>query len=276
MKHFNWRWLIAKRSFRGLTGIDPGHFRELVRRLRPVWQRRVVGVKNRAGRPWRLGGLEDHLLALLILYRCAVTQEFVGCLYGADKAIVCRALRRIEPVARAVIGVKQAIRVTVEEAEALILDATEQPILRPARNQRCWYSGKKKRHVIKTEIAVTAQGRIAGRSAPAPGRVHDLELRRRGPPLPPNARIYADSGYQGLQHHHPAVELPFKRSKGRALCADDRDYNRALGSFRVRVEHAIAKIKRFRIMADRFRYPRFTHATKFAIAAGLVNLISGF
>ena len=29
-------------------------------------------------------------------------------------------------------------------------------------------------------------------------------------------------------------------------------------------------------LADRFRYPRITHGTKFAIAAGLVNLISGF
>jgi IS5 family transposase len=276
MRHFNWRYLLRKRCFRALTGIEPAHFLDTIEALRPVWQRRVVDRKNRSGRPWSVGGLEDHLLVLLILYRCAVTQDFMGCLYGVDKAVICRALKRIEPVARRVIGVKRSIRVTAEEAEALIIDATEQPILRPSRKQRCWYSGKKKRHVIKAEITVTAPGRIAGRSQSVPGRVHDMELRRRGPPLPANARIYADSGYQGLQNEHPTTEVPFKRSKGNRLTPDEREYNRALGSFRVGVEHAIAKIKRFRMMSDRFRYPRHTHSSKFGITAGLVNIISGF
>ena len=54
---------------------------------------------------------------------------------------------------------------------------------------------------------------------------------------------------------------------------DERAYNHALSRFRVRVEHAIAHLKRFRILADRFRYPRKTHAAKFSIIA---NLIAGF
>jgi hypothetical protein len=54
-------------------------------------------------------------------------------------------------------------------AEALIVDGAEQPIERPSRKQRCWYSGKKKRHTIKTEIAVTEGGRIVAVSKPAPG-----------------------------------------------------------------------------------------------------------
>ena len=35
---------------------------------------------------------------------------------------------------------------------------------------------------------------IVSISKPAPGRVHDLEIRRRGPPLPSSSHIYADSG----------------------------------------------------------------------------------
>ncbi len=111
----------------------------------------------------------------------------------------------------------------------LIIDCTEQPIQRPSRKQRCWYSGKKKRHTIKTEIVVTEQGRIVGISKLAPGRVHDLEVRRRGPPLPKEAHAYADSDYQGIQDYHPGVEIPYKKSKRKPLTKDERAYNNAAG-----------------------------------------------
>jgi len=245
-------------------------------RLRPHWQRRIVDSKNRAGRPWGVGELEDHLLVLLILYRCAVTQDFLGCLYQVDKSAICRALQRIEKLAARVLGVKRAIRVSQEEAEALIIDATEQPIQRPSRKQRCWYSGKKKRHTIKTEIIVTARGKIACASRPVPGRVSDITVRRRGTPLPKGSRAYADSGYQGLQDDHSDTDIPYKKSKKRPLTKDERAYNHALSRFRVRVEHAIAKLKSFRVLAERYRYPRAAYAAKFAIVAGIVNIAAGF
>jgi hypothetical protein len=62
----------------------------------------------------------DHLLVMLILYRCHITQDFLGLLYGVDKATICRALRRIEPMAKRTFGVKRAIRVTEAEAQATL------------------------------------------------------------------------------------------------------------------------------------------------------------
>jgi hypothetical protein len=44
----------------------------------------------------------------------------------------------------------------------------------------------------------------------------------------------------------------------------------------VRVEHAFAKLKAFRMLSDRYRYPRQAYAAKFAIIAGIVNLAAGF
>jgi hypothetical protein len=73
MAKFNSAWLISKRQFRSLTGIETGTSRALVDRLRPHWRERIVAPKNRPGRPWGVGGLEDQLLVLLILYRCAIT-----------------------------------------------------------------------------------------------------------------------------------------------------------------------------------------------------------
>jgi IS5 family transposase len=276
MATFSSTWLLGKRQFRSLTGVPAETFRAMAEQLRPHWRDRVVAPKVRNGRPWGVGGLDDHLLLLLILYRCAVSQEFMGCLFGVNKSTISRSLRRIEKLTARVLGVKRTIRVSKTEAEALIIDCTEQPIQRPCRKQRCWYSGKKKRHTVKTEIAITGDGRIAGVSNPAPGRVHDLEVRRRGPPLPKDAHIYADSGYQGLQDTHPHVDIPYKKTKHRPLTRDERAYNTALSRFRVRVEHRIARIKSFRILSDRYRYPRAAYGAKISIVAGIINLASGF
>ncbi len=276
MAKFNSAWLISKRQFRSLTGVDADTFCKLVERLQPHWRKRIEAPKNRSGRPWGVGGLEDHLLVLLILYRCAITQDFMACLYRTDKSTVSRSLRRIETLAVRVLGVRRTIRVSRQEAEALILDCTEQPIQRPCRKQRCWYSGKKKRHTIKTEIVITEEGRIASVSKPAPGRVHDLEIRRRGPPLPASSHIYADSGYQGLQNDHSGIEIPYKRTKTRPLTKDERSYNHALSRFRVRVEHSIGRLKFFRILAERYRYPRDRYGVKISTVAGILNIAAGF
>ena len=280
MVKFNSAWLLRKKQFRSLTGVEPGQYSRMLEKLRPGWKRRVRR-KNRDGRPWGVGGLEDHLLVLLILYRCHITQDFLAVLYGVDKATICRSLRRIEKLARRMLGVKKRIVVTAEEAQQLILDCTEQPVQRPARKQRCWYSGKKKRHTIKNEIIVTHANaakkcRIVAVSDDAPGRVHDVTVRRRGPPLPQDAKAMADSGYQGYQHGHPAIELPHKKTKKNPLTRKQRKHNRSLSSRRVRVEHTIARLKSFRILADRYRYSRAGHIVKLSIVAGIVNLAAGF
>ena len=275
MSKFNASALLPKRQIRSLTGVTPAAFRSMVQRLGPAWERRSKR-KNRSGRPYGVGGLSDHLVVMLILYRCHITQDFLALLYHVDKATVCRALARIEPLARRALGVKRSIRVSHEDAQALLIDATEQPMERPKRKQKCWYSGKKKCHSIKNEIITTEKGRIVSVSPSAPGTVHDIMIRRRGPPLPEDAHACADSGYQGYQTEHPAIDIPYKKPKAGKLSKDEKDYNHALSRFRVRVEHAIGRMKRFRILADRYRYPRNRHSTKFVIIAGISNIMAGF
>lgn len=276
MSKFNSHYLLHKKQFRSLTGVTPDIFLQMVERLRSPWERRITGRKNRSGRPYGVGGLEDHLLVLLILYRCHITQDFLACLYGVDRATICRTLKRTERIMQRVLGVKRRIIVSEEEAQALIMEATEQPVQRPKRKQRCYYSGKKKRHTIKDEIIRTEKGRIVAVSKSAPGTVSDITIRRRGPPLPKNARMYADSGYQGYQNDHAALEIPYKSSKHNPLTKDQKAYNHALSRFRVRVEHSIGRMKVFRILADCFRYPKAGHHTKTSIIAGIVNIMAGF
>lgn len=252
-------------------------FDRMVAQLRAPWEA-AEQRKAKSGRPWEVGGLEDHLLIMLLYYRCYVTQEFIGFFWQVDRSVICRAIRRIEAHAQPLFGVRRDPRITRREAEALIVDCTEQPIQRPGEDavQRAHYSGKKKRHTLKTEYVVTAEGRIASVSDSHPGSRHDLTIRREGPKLPRSARLYADSAYQGYEREHAAVEVPYKKRKGGELSADEKDYNRGLGSFRVAIEHRIGRTKRFRIVAERFRNPRHTHPTKTSIIAGLVNIEAGF
>jgi DDE superfamily endonuclease/Helix-turn-helix of DDE superfamily endonuclease len=269
--------LRASACFQRLTGVSVTTFDQMLIQLSPPWNK-FQARKRKSGRPWETGGLEDHLLIMLIYYRCYVTQEFIGFFYNVDKSAICRAIQRIEKLAKPLFGVKREPRVTRTEAEALIIDCTEQPIHRPGDDvvQKRHYSGKKKRHTLKNEYIVTKKGRIASVSPSQPGSRHDLTIRRAGGKLPEGARAYADSAYQGYDNEHKAIDFPYKKPKGGKLTDEEKEYNTGLSRFRVRVEHKIGQVKRFRIVSDPFRNPRRTHFTKTSIIAGIVNMASGF
>jgi DDE superfamily endonuclease len=264
-------------SFHRLTGVSVATFDRMSARLRGPWdaaERREA----KSGRPWEIGGLEDHLLVLLLHYRCYVTQEFLGFFHRADRGVIRRAIRRIEAQVKPLFALRREPKVGRHEAEALIVDRTEQPIRRPKDRaaQRAHYSGKKKRHTLETEYIVAGNGRIVGVSDSNPGSRHDPTIRRAGPPLPTHARGYADGAYQGHDKEHPNLDTPYRKPEGGELTADEKDYNRGLGGFRVAIEHRIGRTKRSRILCDRCRNPRHTHHAKTSIIAGLVNVDAGF
>ena len=116
------------------------------------------------------------VLMLLLYYRSYVTQIFVGYMFGIDDSRVCRIIRRLEPILARVMAIQKCKKLSKEEVENLIIDATEQPVERPKRRQKTYYSGKKKRHTIKTEIRVNRQGRIVHVSKSHPGSVHDFTV----------------------------------------------------------------------------------------------------
>ena len=94
--------------------------------------------------------------------------------------------------------------------------------------------------------------------------------------MPRDAHVYADSGYQGFQDDHSGVEIPYKKTKTKPLTKDERTYNHALSRFRVRVEHAIARLKSFRILSERYRYPKGRYGVKISTVAGILNIAAGF
>jgi hypothetical protein len=62
-----------------------------------------------------------------------------------------------------------------------------------------------------------------------------------------------DTGYQGFRPDGVVLEQPVKKPKGRCLTREEKEYNRQVASFRIRVEHAIGSAKRLRIVKDECR-----------------------
>ena len=157
------------------------------------------------------------------------------------------------------------------DLQLLIVDATEQRIERP-KNQRNYYSGKAHACTIKTEIVIDPKGRILRVSKPYEGRVHDFEIRKTEGPLPA-VPILADSGYQGLQNEHSAaVILPKKKPKNGSLSASEQARNTKLARCRIAIEHTFAHLKKWNILAARYRGHLHSYPQIFHTIAGIYNL----
>ena len=76
--------LRASASFVRLTGVSVATFDDMLKQLVDPWDK-VQRRKAKPGRPRDVGGLEDHLLIMLIYYRCYITQEFLGFFYNVNK-----------------------------------------------------------------------------------------------------------------------------------------------------------------------------------------------
>jgi hypothetical protein len=105
------------------------------------------------------------------------------------------------------------------------------------------------------------------------GKKHDFRLYKESKiKIHPKINVLTDSGYQGLQKLHIKTEMPKKRSKKNPLTKEDKRKNQSLSSDRVVNENVIGMLKRFKIIADRYRNRRKRFALRFNLIAGIYNL----
>ena len=97
---------------------------------------------------------------------------------------------------------------TVEEIEAMFpgfkaaIDATDQEIPRPNAKlkRKTHYSGKRKKHTVKTQITVNQVGLIVHKTAHAAGSTHDYSLFKHSQPrLPRRCLRKPGLGLQGSE-----------------------------------------------------------------------------
>ena len=87
----------------------------------------------------------------------------------------------------------------------------------------------------------------------------------------PEIKSLTDTGYQGIDKLHHNSELPKKKTKKHPLTKEDKRKNRALSSERALNENVIGMIKRFKIIADRYRNRRKRFGLRFNLVAGIYN-----
>lgn len=144
--------------------------------------------------------------------------------------------------------------------------------LRDLKKQRRFYSGKKKRHTLKTQLIVGKKKKEIICTNFANGKRHDFRLfKESGVLIQPKIKILTDTGYQGLHKLHHNSEFPKKKTKRNPLTKEDKKRNRGLSSERALNENVIGMVKRFKIITDRYRNRRKRFGLRFNLIAGLYN-----
>ena len=294
-------------AFRSLTGHSVEAFEALFAVVAPAYEarRRQATTTRRDGKPRQRAvgaghafthDLRTRLLMTLIWLRIYPTFEVLGFLFSLDKtnvhATVGDLLATLETLAdfpfERPSAERQKLRSVAAVMDAfpdvrLVIDAKEQRIQRPKSSkeddrQRPYYSGKKKCHTVKNEIAVTPDGRLGAVSESVPGgATHDLTLLRSTKRIerldPEREGAMLDKGYDGLAKDYPGhrLYLPYKARRNRPLTDEEKAYNRHLAKYRIVVEHTNAQLNQFQALAQVYRHERAGHTRVVRAVAFLVD-----
>ena len=224
-----------------------------------------------AGRPFKLS-VKDRCIMLLVYYRLYITYNLAGFLFDLDQSNICRDIQKIEGVVRRCLPIPQKLYnmtkrlKTPQQVEKYFpgflafIDSTEQQqIPRPADKKRKkeYYSGKKKRHTIKNQLMVNNHGYIIHTTGHRKGRRHDYDIYKNNHHVTPKQVVNVfDLGYLGVEKDFPEQlsALPNrKKRKQEELSKEDYEYNKIHSKKRIKIEHTICRLKKYRIFADIFR-----------------------
>lgn len=241
-----------------------------------------------AGRPFKLD-LKNRVVMLLVYYRLYITFTLAGFLFDLDQSNVCRDIQKIEKLMRACVPIPQKIYgitkrlKTTEEVEKYFpgflsfVDCTEQRIPRPVdkEKRKMYYSGKKKRHTIKTQIMVNHHGLIMHKLDHKKGSRHDYDIYKKNHPMTPKQVVNVfDLGYLGVEKDFPEQLSSIPKRKKRnllQLSQEQKEYNKNHSKKRITIEHTICRLKKYRILADAFRNKLRRYGKISDIVSGLIN-----
>jgi hypothetical protein len=214
--------------FKSFTGLYISEFDVISREIESRYEeheRKRLSKRRRqrdvgAGRPFKLK-VKERFLMLLVYYRLYITYTLSGFLFDLDQSNICRDMSIIEPLVKRCIPLpkklyKRTRRArTIDEVEEYFpgfkafIDSPEQEIPRPEnkRKRKSYYSGKKKKHTVKTQYMVNSEGIILHKTGHDHGRIHDYEIfKNKHPTTPLQVKSVLDLGYLGVQNDFPTVK----------------------------------------------------------------------
>ncbi len=261
---------LNRTRFKRHTGIYPETFAE----MEIVLDQRERS-KKKSGRPPALDTAQQLLLTLEF-WREYRTFAHVGHDWNIHETTVQRTVERVETAlihsGEFRLPGRKSLKQEENVFQIIAVDATETPCERPTSKQRRWYSGKKKRHTLKTQVVIDVSTRMILCGATAFGAMHDLTLfRQSGVQIHPETALIGDAGYPGIRQHHSHSVTPHKATKKAPLTPEQRQQNRELASTRLRVEHVIRCLKIFRVLKDIYRHRRRRFSVRVNLIAAVCN-----
>ena len=297
------------RVFRSLTGLRVAEFDELMDEMVLRFGQAEEQRLSRPGRQRGIGGgprfeltPRNQFLLTIVWLRVSrpstfgtgyPTHEVLGYLFGVSAITAGRYLKRCLPLLEAAgrdtmrmpdPGKKRRrqlddlLRDTPELA--VVIDTFEQRVQRPREREKAnrYYSGKKKQHTLKSQVAVDENtGAVVDVAASVCGPTADLTLLKQSTlleRLPAGVGGIADLAYVGIANSHPTGLAASPRRKPRDKPRPEADviYNRAFSKRRIVVEHSIGRMRRYQAITQPDRHHRQYHTARVVAIAGLVNL----
>jgi hypothetical protein len=281
---------FSKSRVKALLGVTPAGLSELLVSVLPVMlDRRRQQQAQRPDRKRAVGGGRtrglapyQEVLMTLIYLRHNVSHEVVGALFGVSADTSENTFHEVVAVLRDVCPanrweaekhwLKSEPTWTPEKKDHVLIDSFETPIRRPSLDeaQRRVYSGKKKRHTLKTQVVADVSGEIQDIDAGHRGPMSDKRIYEQSNVEEqfPQASKQGDLAYQGV----PGMVVPHKKPKGGELTPEQKEENRALSSVRVHVEHSIRRIKGWHIVREDYRLALGLYPMIASTVVGLVQL----
>lgn len=287
------------RVFKSMTGLEVWEFWALSKEMEGRFE---AAERERLSRPDRqraIGGgdvsaleMEDQLLLTVIWLRQYPIYEVLGYLFGVSDSTVSRYVARMVPLladaGRDTMKMPDPGRKRRRQLDDLLRETPELAVIIDSFEQRVQrakdrtvadghYSGKKKAHTLKVQVAIDEQtGQIVDVSDSVPGPTADITLLAQSgllERLPEGIGALADLGYVGADKRHPnvPVAIPRRKPRGRDRPPEDIAFNRAFARRRIRVEHSIGRMRRYRALDQVDRHHRSNHSHRSAAVAGLVN-----
>ncbi|HEX2185871.1 MAG TPA: transposase family protein [Chloroflexota bacterium] len=287
--------------FRALTGHTLAQFDALLADVGPRFRAAEAARLSRPQRRRARGGgrhsaLEprDQLLLTVVWLRRYPIYAVLGFLFGVEETTALRTVGRVLPVLEAAglatfrlpdpgKGKRPNLDALLADTPvlAVIVDTFEQRVQRPRDRAEAdtFYSGKKKQHTLKSQIAIDERdGRVVDVSESVRGPTNDLTLLKDSgllKRLPDGVGALGDLAYVGCAALHPGAATPRRKPRGKPRPAEDIAYNTAFARRRVPVEHTIGRLRCYEALRHTDRHHRRDHTRRVRAVAGLVNRCRG-
>ncbi|UZR99285.1 transposase family protein [Chondrinema litorale] len=258
-------------KLRALTSLNQTEYRKILnvfsQRVSQKCSTMTLKGKRRVYRAYKehgnssLYGSHAKLDFILMYLKENPNQAYHGACFGMTQSKVSEWVRFLLPVLQETLHhlgyMPQSMgRFKANESyDYLLVDVTERIVPRrcDAEGQSEEYSGKKKLHTCKHLAIGDSAGYIHYMTPAYQGSIHDKTIWNDLNIQAMSINLLADLGFQGAQHNHPNIILPYKTPKNAKLTDLQKQINQVINSLRVRIEHAFAGVKRLKIIRNKIR-----------------------